>query len=155
MFALELTGAARRARTATLCATVLLPWALSGCASNSANSSANTSVLSWRLSGDEPRPTPPVQKVDLEDDGLPAQTAPSFRVRQAADDPSQPWSPNYGRAPGAISPSSQFVIHNPPAPAAPAMPDRILAPPMHPQPVFSRNVHVRPPLQRVASRAPE
>ena len=43
------------------------------------------------------RMTAPAQvaKVDIEDDGLPAQVAPRYR-RAGPDDPSQPWSPNYG-----------------------------------------------------------
>lgn len=41
------------------------------------------------------------EPVELEDDGLPAQVAPPLRRnRPEADDPSQPWSPNYGN-PGA------------------------------------------------------
>lgn len=35
-------------------------------------------------------------KPEIEDDGLPAQT-PGRRMRPEEDDPSQPWSPNYGR----------------------------------------------------------
>ncbi|MDX2257436.1 MAG: hypothetical protein NW205_00815 [Hyphomicrobiaceae bacterium] len=35
----------------------------------------------------------------LEDDGLPAQEAPPRRERPAPDDPSEPYSPNYGRSP--------------------------------------------------------
>ncbi len=34
--------------------------------------------------------------VDVEDDGLPAQTPPSGRIRQLADDPNEPFSRNYG-----------------------------------------------------------
>ena len=41
------------------------------------------------------RMTAPIAKVEIEDDGLPAQVAPRNR-RAAPDDPSQPWSPNYG-----------------------------------------------------------
>ena len=35
-------------------------------------------------------------KIEIEDDGLPAQTPPPRRVRQEPDDPSEPFSPNYG-----------------------------------------------------------
>lgn len=35
-------------------------------------------------------------KVEIEDDGLPAQLAPRHRA-PVQDDPSEPWSPNYGR----------------------------------------------------------
>ena len=34
---------------------------------------------------------------DLEADGLPAQVAPPASIRTAPDDPSEPFSPNYGR----------------------------------------------------------
>jgi hypothetical protein len=37
-----------------------------------------------------------VAKDDLEDDGRPAQTPPQRRALPEEDDPSQPWSPNYG-----------------------------------------------------------
>lgn len=36
--------------------------------------------------------------VEIEDDGLPAQTPPSASIRQMPDDPTAPWSPNYGRS---------------------------------------------------------
>ena len=39
---------------------------------------------------------PQMARVEIEDDGLPAQLAPRNR-RPGPDDPSQPWSPNYGR----------------------------------------------------------
>ena len=41
------------------------------------------------------------QKVEIEDDGQPVQLPPARRVRPEEDDPSQPWSPNYG--PGGAS----------------------------------------------------
>ena len=34
--------------------------------------------------------------VQVEADGLPSQAAPSARIRQMPDDPSEPYSPNYG-----------------------------------------------------------
>ncbi len=34
---------------------------------------------------------------EIEDDGLPAQAAPRLRAKPEPDDPSQPFSPNYGR----------------------------------------------------------
>lgn len=37
--------------------------------------------------------------VDLEDDGMAAQTPPPARIRSAPDDPSEPWSRNYGVPP--------------------------------------------------------
>jgi len=46
----------------------------------------------------DPAPRPPVSqatRVEIEADGLPAQLAPKHR-RPVADDPTEPWSPNYG-----------------------------------------------------------
>ena len=42
-------------------------------------------------------------KVEIEEDGKPAQAPPVRRMRPEEDDPSQPWSPNYGRS-GASGP---------------------------------------------------
>lgn len=36
--------------------------------------------------------------VEVEDDGLPVQSPPLMRSRRIADDPSEPFSPNYGAA---------------------------------------------------------
>lgn len=46
-----------------------------------------------------------VAAVQVEGDGLPSQPAPSARVRQMPDDPSEPFSPNYGGPnPAAVVP---------------------------------------------------
>jgi hypothetical protein len=37
-------------------------------------------------------------RVEVEDDGLPVQTAPRWRTKTEPDDPNEPFSPNYGRA---------------------------------------------------------
>lgn len=37
-----------------------------------------------------------VPSSEVEDDGLPSQAPPPARIRQMPDDPSQPYSPNYG-----------------------------------------------------------
>jgi hypothetical protein len=41
-------------------------------------------------------------KTEIEEDGKPAQVPPMIRSRPLQDDPTQPWSPNYGRADGAV-----------------------------------------------------
>ena len=74
-------------------APVVLALLLAGCATSSA----------------EPTPAPAPQaisqaisqadRVEMEDDGLPAQVAPPPRIRRQPDDPSEPFSPNYGPAP--------------------------------------------------------
>ena len=51
--------------------------------------------------------------VEMEDDGRPAQLPPRAEARRGPDDPSQPWSPNYG------GPSTRAVERqSPPASAA-------------------------------------
>jgi hypothetical protein len=70
-----------------------------------------------RLAG--PMPPPDRQsawsaRVEIEDDGLPAQLAPRYR-RPEPDDPREPWSPNYGTVrPGEPVPEPAPVP--PPAP---------------------------------------
>lgn len=71
-------------------------------------------VYSWLAN--EP-PAPPRQKRDVEDDGIDAQTPPSFALRLMPDDPRQPWSRNYGKAPASAAISSSDVYHGTP-PAA-------------------------------------
>jgi hypothetical protein len=50
----------------------------------------------YRVAGPPPEPQRHA-KVEIEDDGLPAQLAPRNR-RPVPDDPTEPWSPNYGSA---------------------------------------------------------
>jgi hypothetical protein len=79
--------------------------ALGGCASTPADSSAHVSANALRVAQS-------TQVTDVEDDGLPAQTPPAVRPGQATDDPSEPYSRNYGGA-------------NPSASAAPLLPGPI------------------------------
>ena len=64
---------------------------------------AGPQVFSW-LAPEPPPPAPIVQaevdqaEVELEDDGLPPQADPVAGIRRMPDDPSAPWSPNYGRS---------------------------------------------------------
>lgn len=59
----------------------------------------------------------PPQKVEMEDDGQEAQLPPPARVRSAPDDPSEPWSRNYGS--GAAR-STELRPPSPPRDPAPA-----------------------------------
>ena len=71
---------------------VLIPALMAGgCGHQNYNQQAG-----WYAGG--PRQTAAVVPipVDMEDDGRPAQLPPRADVRQTADDPTQPWSPNYG-----------------------------------------------------------
>ena len=44
-------------------------------------------------------------KIELEDDGAPVQPPPARATRPEEDDPSQPWSPNYGGAASVPQPA--------------------------------------------------
>jgi hypothetical protein len=48
-------------------------------------------------------------KVEIEEDGKPAQLPPVRRMRPEEDDPSQPWSPNYGRGSSTSPPATAPV----------------------------------------------
>lgn len=63
--------------------------ALAGCATSSAGETSAS------------RTHAPSERTEIEDDGLPAQAAPSSAIRRAPDDPSEPFSRNYGLRPPA------------------------------------------------------
>lgn len=88
---------------------------LAGCASD--HSSQYSAAVA------EPRPVTRVA-IDVEDDGIPAQTPPPRTIRQQPDDPSEPYSRNYG----GINPSSARAVDRPDpnasSPSRPARPDR-------------------------------
>lgn len=92
MFALEagfVPVQKKRAIAARAAAAAMLA-ALGGCASTSQSHSTA------QYSGAPVRVAQTVTEV--EDDGLPAQTPPPARARQMPDDPSEPFSRNYGGA---------------------------------------------------------
>lgn len=60
-------------------------------------------------------PVPPSRAVEMEDDGLPAQSPPLRRATREQDDPREPWSPNYGKQPGETAPRGE--PHPKPTPA--------------------------------------
>lgn len=96
MFAFCLTGVNRFSMRAVKPAfAVSLALAAGACSSKAPQ---GPQVFAWMLA--EPKPAPvrtvAAAPVELEDDGLPAQTAPSYRIRQSPDDPTAPWSRNYG-----------------------------------------------------------
>lgn len=72
-------------------AAVAMLLAVSGCASSRAPSYAQAGgpVVAAQ-------PQPPRIKVEIEDDGVPAQLPPLRRVRAEADDPREPFSRDYG-----------------------------------------------------------
>lgn len=70
--------------------------ALGGCSSASIPQ-ANSGLVSAFVAQPVPRPLWP--SVELEDDGLEAQRPPRQRMFSREDDPTQPFSPNYGEVP--------------------------------------------------------
>jgi len=61
----------------------------------------------------------PPPKVEIEPDGLPGQLPPLVRARPERDDPSEPFSPNYGPPPSGAAPAIM-------PPAAPVLAPRVL-----------------------------
>lgn len=54
-----------------------------------------------------------LRKVEIEDDGKPAQAPPVRKMRPEEDDPSQPWSRNYGKGGSAPAVSGDAVMPAP------------------------------------------
>lgn len=82
-----------------------------------------------RVAGPDPRLAGTTMRVEIEDDGLPAQLAPRNRP-SIPDDPSEPWSPNYGSKPAkataeaAPAPSGRRTLTLNPTPIVPPQPQR-------------------------------
>ena len=72
----------------TLCAVVPIAL-LAGCAADKPPSYVNGPSAQQMAAA-------AARKVEIEDDGQPVQSPPARPVRAEEDDPSQPWSPNYG-----------------------------------------------------------
>jgi hypothetical protein len=73
--------------------------ALAGCATSAAEPTPAS------------RPFAQVDRVEMEDDGLPAQAAPPAGIRSQPDDPREPFSRNYGPQPRApLSPAEQDAL---------------------------------------------
>jgi hypothetical protein len=80
----------RLARITVLSLSVLGVVAVAGCASSRGSS--------YSQAGIQPHvPAPIPTKVEVEDDGVPVQSPPVHRASTEPDDPSEPFSPNYGR----------------------------------------------------------
>ncbi len=65
------------------------------------------------------------RKIEIEDDGQPVQPPPARAVNPAEDDPTQPWSPNYGK--GVVVPSSP---QRAPSPGLPKQVDAFIPAPV-------------------------
>ena len=92
------------ARICVIGATVIV----AGCASKQASHQPPSHVAG-------PSVPPGYMKVEIEEDGLPAQLAPR-NPRPMPDDPREPWSPNYGRAAPAKVAESTAPAGAPPSP---------------------------------------
>lgn len=88
---------ARALSTGLLPVLAIVLTALLGACSSS-KQPAGPQVFAWLQP--EPPATAPIvtTEVEIEDDGLPAQTRPSASIRRMPDDPTAPWSPSYGRS---------------------------------------------------------
>lgn len=78
---------------------------LSGCASDKAS----------HVQGPTEQQLAQIRKVEMEDDGQPVQAPPARAMRAEEDDPTQPWSPNYG-GPAPLQPRSSAPASSPRAP---------------------------------------
>lgn len=89
-----------------LCALALaasLP--VAGCSSTGATqySAQNAAVA--------PRVMAQANRVDMEDDGMPAQTPPSVRIQHLPDEPDEPYSRNYGgENPAKVGAAGEFGV---------------------------------------------
>jgi hypothetical protein len=86
---------------------------LGGCATSSAGETASL------------RSQVQAERAETEDDGLPAQVAPTSAIRRTPDDPSEPFSRNYG--PRAYGPGSQYGLAGPPTRMTPAEEEALIA----------------------------
>ena len=78
----------RAGQLSSLCAILFL----AGCASTTPPQTATRVYGAAEVAAVTPR-------VEMEDDGLPSQAPPFMLKRDAVDDPSEPYSPNYGGGP--------------------------------------------------------
>ena len=86
----------------TICALAAL-LGLAGCSSAQTSSYTSDNVAVVPANAQAPaQAVAQTAAVEVEDDGLPAQTPPSERIRQLPDDPNEPFSRNYG----GVNPSS-------------------------------------------------
>jgi len=100
-------------------AILLLAAAAGGCSSTS-----GPQAVSWSTTPNSQPYTanePPRRRYDVEGDGMEAQVAPPRSIREAPDDPSEPFSPNYGQRPSdrarVAPPTSPHPVEPRPTPA--------------------------------------
>lgn len=84
---------------AAVCGPALILAALiaGGCSAQHNRQTAD--VWPWSAEPQKVAAVAPAPKPELEDDGIEAQVAPPLTIRQAPDDPNEPWSRNYGPPP--------------------------------------------------------
>lgn len=92
---------------------LLLSLALGGCGSTGATQTGGLfsgpipALFAGITAEPERRPAPPIE---VEDDGIEAQRPPPLRMHSAPDDPTQPFSPNYGSVPPAEPPAEDETM---------------------------------------------
>lgn len=72
-----------------------------GCASDEEFRREREAYVRHQLAQQQALAGPKVRETELEDDGLPSQVAPPANRRHDPDDPSEPFSRNYGRSAAA------------------------------------------------------
>jgi hypothetical protein len=97
----------------------LLALSLAGCATTQNYATAEAPHAATRVAA---------AVVEMEDDGMPAQAPPPSSIRQEPDDPSEPWSRNYGGSNPSVGAHipREDNDHEPirkPAPVRPDVPD--------------------------------
>lgn len=92
------SGVSSKAARICVCGPLLL---VAGCASDKQASYVN---------GPHQQMAAQQRKIEMEDDGMPVQPPPARAVNPAEDDPTQPWSPNYGRG---VTPGAPVRATNP------------------------------------------
>jgi hypothetical protein len=70
----------------------------------SAGCAANKEPSYVRGPGLQQHAAVPIPKAEMEDDGQPVQSPPARAMKAEEDDPTQPWSPNYGK-PDYVAPA--------------------------------------------------
>lgn len=106
MFCLRKGASPKRSVPPGLVAMVMLcAFPLASCSTSRAP--ASPAVYSWSRSEPPSYAAAPVRR-EIEDDGIEAQLPPTRRIRSITDDPTQPWSRNYGRSPAAVSASDVY-----------------------------------------------
>lgn len=81
---------------------LLLALATAGCSSTPRSHQASWSAAGGPVDPQQAAVVEARRTPEVEDDGIEPQVAPPPSIRLAPDDPSEPWSPNYGKRPADL-----------------------------------------------------